>query len=63
MALMVPPLPAVSRPSKTMQYLRPRVLHPLLNGDELSVQSSKLVLVLFPLHLALAVGKRLVRCF
>ena len=40
MRLIVPPLPAVSRPSKTMQTLAPGGLHPLLHGDQLALQAA-----------------------
>ena len=49
-ALIVPPLPAVSRPSKTMQTFAPERLHPLLHGDQLAVQAAQLALVLLVLH-------------
>ena len=44
--LIVPPLPAVSRPSNTMQILAPVGLHPLLHGDQLALQRRQLRLVL-----------------
>ena len=40
--LIVPPLPAVSRPSKTMQILGAGGLDPLLQGDELAVEPCQL---------------------
>ena len=40
-ALIVPPLPAPSRPSKTMQTLRPLCTHPLLQLDQLDVQLAR----------------------
>ena len=44
-ALMVPPLPAPSRPSNTMQTFKPFVLDPLLQLDQLDVQLGELLVV------------------
>ena len=44
--LIVPPLPAVSRPSKTTQTFAPVRLDPLLQGDELALQPLQFGLVL-----------------
>jgi hypothetical protein len=49
--LIVPPFPAVSRPSNTMQILGSRGLDPLLHGDELAMQEPHLLLILLALHL------------
>src|SRR5512132_4027958 len=53
-ALIVPPLPAPSRPSKMMHTLQARVHHPLLELDELDMQAGEFALVLLPLQLAVA---------
>ena len=49
--LIVPPFPAVSRPSNTTQILAPVVLDPLLHGHQLTVQHPHLPLILLALHL------------
>ena len=49
-ALIVPPLPAVSRPSKTMQTFAPGVLDPFLHRHQLAVQPPQLALVRLALH-------------
>ena len=59
MRLIVPPLPAVSRPSNTMQILAPRRLDPLLHGHELAVEARHLGLVLLALHLRRRAGRAL----
>ena len=46
MRLIVPPLPAVSRPSNTMQTLAPVRLDPLLHGHQLGLERRQLGLVL-----------------
>ncbi len=50
MRLMVPPLPAVSRPSKTMQTFAPVGLDPFLQGNQITVQDPHLALVLLSFH-------------
>ncbi len=50
-ALIVPPLPAVSRPSKTMQTFAPVAFTHSCMCDELTVQPAQFALVLLALHL------------
>src|SRR6478609_4470420 len=44
--LMVPPLPAVSRPSNTMQIFAPVAFDPFLKGHQLGLQRGQLGFVL-----------------
>src|SRR5205085_3217791 len=52
-ALMVPPLPAPSRPSNTMQTLRP-LDDPLLELDQFAVELLQTLVVVLPLELLVA---------
>src|SRR5260370_19202858 len=56
MALIVPPLPAPSRPSKRMQTLRALVHHPLLELDELDMQPREFRLVSLSFQPAVGFG-------
>ena len=49
-ALIVPPLPAVSRPSKTMQTFGPGGLHPFLQATSSPCRLAQLVLVFLAAH-------------
>ena len=50
-ALMVPPLPAASRPSNRMMTLQPLLLHPFLQMAELDLELAQLLLIVLALHL------------
>ncbi len=51
MALIVPPFPAASRPSKTTMARSPLLFDPFLQHAQLALQARQLLLVLLSLHL------------
>src|SRR5437763_1011796 len=55
-ALMVPPLPAASRPSNRMMMRAPLFLHPILQMAKLDLKLVQLLFVSFAFHLGLVVG-------
>src|SRR6516165_9861329 len=52
-ALMVPPLPAASRPSNRTMIRAPLLAHPLLQMTEVNLELPQLSFVNLPLHLGM----------